>query len=88
MITYNTAETTSAKELDVDSFLTKVVIDLIKIEGTVRVLKRSLWDVEQHLNNPDKWGNEDAAGLIADCIERLRDRIEHFQIDLNKGEKV
>ncbi|MEX0271202.1 hypothetical protein AB3R30_18860 [Leptolyngbyaceae cyanobacterium UHCC 1019] len=40
------------------------------------------WDVMQ--DPKGKWGDEDMAALLAEYLANVRDRIEHFQIDLNK----
>lgn len=78
MIAYRRDKADSAIELDVNEFLDQVEADLTRIEGTMRVLQRSLWDTQQALDT-DKWGDEDAAALIADCLASVRERIEAFQ---------
>jgi hypothetical protein len=69
-----------AEVLDVNNFLNGVEVELIRVEGALRVLQRSIWDVEQDLD-PQKWGNENLAEIIGDRVRMLYDQIERYQAE-------
>jgi hypothetical protein len=68
----------SDKALNVNSFLSELSVEVMRIEGALRVLQRSIWDVEQDLPT-ERWGNDDLAQLLIDRVRMLQDQIEHYQ---------